>query len=372
MTPGSVIAISTKTDVLNATFQTRQRAGRCFAFDPTQTMTLPHGVERVGWSPLLSSGTWEHAVLNADAMVGASTGGVTTEGSHWLERAGALLATFFHAAALGDLPMSMVLSSVNRRQADEFLELLARHDANLALDLLTGICATDMREQSGIWSTASGVLAAYRTDAALASTEPPPIDWDHFLRVPTTLYVTSPSDHQHHLAPVIAGLLRDLRSYCYARAREVDANTQGNVLLVLDELANIAPLHDLPALISEGASQGILTLASLQDLSQARARWGIAGEGFLSLFGAKIILGGIGDRKTLENLSVLAGDRYVATNSATKRRHLMRWVNGGTQHSMIREPRLAPSEIANPAAHRATTIIGARVSQCNLTPYYKG
>ena len=48
-------------------------------------------------------------------------------------------------------------------------------------------------------------------------------------------------------------------------------------LLALDEVANIAPIPDLPAMVSEGAGQGLLVLACLQDLSQARVRWGRGG-----------------------------------------------------------------------------------------------
>jgi hypothetical protein len=42
-------------------------------------------------------------------------------------------------------------------------------------------------------------------------------------------------------------------------------------------------------------------------------RWGTAAEGFLSLFGTTVVLGGIGDVKTLEALSALAGQEEVST-----------------------------------------------------------
>ena len=80
---------------------------------------------------------------------------------------------------------------------------------------------------------------------------------------------------------------------------------------MLDELANIAPLHDLPTLIAEGGSQGVVTLACLQDLAQARARWDREADGFLSLFGTKLVFPGIGDTRTLEAVSLLAGEHEV-------------------------------------------------------------
>jgi type IV secretory pathway TraG/TraD family ATPase VirD4 len=43
---------------------------------------------------------------------------------------------------------------------------------------------------------------------------------------------------------------------------------------MLDEVANIAPLGDLPDMLSEGGGQGLQIVACLQDVAQARARWG--------------------------------------------------------------------------------------------------
>jgi hypothetical protein len=62
--------------------------------------------------------------------------------------------------------------------------------------------------------------------------------------------------------------------------------------LALDELANVAPLPRLASIVSEGGGQGVLTMACLQDLSQARSRWGTSAEGFLSLFPTTVVLPG--------------------------------------------------------------------------------
>ncbi len=177
---------------------------------------------------------------------------------------------------------------------------------------------TDPRELSGIFSTASSVLAAYRTDGALENAERPSLDFDAFLTGTDSCYILGTGEQQRHLAPLIAGLIGDVRHAAYARSSQ---GHHGRALLVLDELANIAPLDDLPALVSEGASQGVVTLACLQDLSQARSRWGPAADGFLSLFGTKVVLPGVGDRRTLEAISLLAGDHDVVTYSTTGRRH---------------------------------------------------
>ncbi len=116
--------------------------------------------------------------------------------------------------------------------------------------------------------------------------------------------------HQHQFAPLVVGNIGDVRDAAYARAR--DELSGPPTLLALDEVANIAPIPDLPAMVSEGASQGLLVLACLQDLSQARIRWGQAADGFLSLFGTTVVLRGIADTSTLRDISALAGDHEVA------------------------------------------------------------
>jgi hypothetical protein len=56
-------------------------------------------------------------------------------------------------------------------------------------------------------------------------------------------------------------------------------------------------------------------LACLQDLSQARSRWGSAADGFLTLFGTTAVFPGIADVATLRDLSALAGEHEVASTT---------------------------------------------------------
>jgi type IV secretory pathway TraG/TraD family ATPase VirD4 len=273
----------------------------------------------------------------------------------------------FHGAALGGLEMSEVCAAVDRREPEALQAVLAEGGSSVAIDVLTGILETDAREQSGIWSTASGVLRAYRTVAARASAVGEPLPVEELAAGRGTLFVVAGTDQQEHVAPVIAGLVRDLRSAVYEHHRREPYGPP--LLLVLDELAHIAPLHDLPALVAEGASQGLLTLACLQDLSQARRRWGQAAEGFFSLFGTKIVLGGVGDRGTLETLSMLAGEREVAVRSSTRSasyfgrgRPLQR------SRTTRREPRLSPADAAAPGPGTAWCVTGTTIGRVALRP----
>jgi type IV secretory pathway TraG/TraD family ATPase VirD4 len=316
--PGAVVSTSTKPDVLLTTAPARSAAGWTMLYDPSGTIDPPPGVTRIGWSPVNAGREWDGAMLTADSMVRAARGTRGPGGSgdeHWAERAASLLAPLLHAAALHGEPMATVLHWVDRHQGAEALAILADRSDEFgpATDVLAGILSTDSREQSGIWSTTSGVLGAYRSSAALASTEPPFLDAKAFCANANTLYICATGRHQQLLAPMVVGLLVDVRDAAYRRAR--DGSASPPVLAALDEVANIAPIPDLPAMVSEGAGQGLLTLACLQDLSQARSRWGREADAFPSLFGATVVLGGVADMPTLEALSALGGDHEVATRT---------------------------------------------------------
>jgi type IV secretion system protein VirD4 len=349
---GPVVSTSTKPDVMLATAPSRCREGWAFLYDPSGEIECPAGVERIGWSPLTTAASWDAAVQTAYAMVGASrlSGGSLAPSAaeqHWSERASALLSPILHAAAIEELPMRTVLRWIDRHDGATPLQILnsAIGEDATATDLLAGIVATDAREQSGIWSTASGVLSAYRSDAAMASTMAPPLDLAAFCSGTNTMYICSTGRRQALFAPLVVASIGDVRDATYLRDR--DGPTMPPTLFALDEVANIAPIPDLPSMISEGAGQGLLVLACLQDLSQARARWGTAADGFLSLFGATVVLPGIADTATLRDLSALGGDHHVATMTVGRSVGALGRINPSTSVGTIRLPRYPVDAIAH-------------------------
>jgi type IV secretion system protein VirD4 len=371
----AVLVTSTKPDVLRATASARRLLGRCLLFDPSGSVTPPPGVEPVGWSPLDSAVRFDEALLVSKAMTGAARpGSERTEAAHWTERAAILIACLLHAAALEGEPMTTVLSHLDRHDAGRALAALDAHGAERPFGNLTGIVATDAREQSGIWSTASSVLAAYQSTAALGTALRPSIDARATVEGGDAVYVVAPSDSQRHAAALVAGLVHDLRRAAYERAASTPgaAPSPQRLLLVLDEVANIAPLEELPHLAAEGAGQGVLTLACLQDLSQARARWGPIADGFFSLFGTKVVLPGVADVRTLQAISLLAGERDVLRLGVSRQIGGSRRSRRAHTRSLSwqREPLLDPSAIGRGRAHEAITLIGTQPARVLLAPYH--
>ena len=239
------------------------------------------------------------------------------------------MAPLLHAAALRGESLGRLASRVDQRRVDDVAgELRERYgEDHPAPSLLAGVLAIEERERSAIWSTASGLFAGVRTEAARSSAREAPLDIDAFLAGPHQLHVVAPSRYQAVTVPLIVGLIDELVHATYDRHGE-----GARLLLALDELANVAPLPRLSGIVSEGGGQGVLTLACLQDLSQARSRWGPTADGFLSLFPSTLVLAGIADRATLELLARLAGRSLVPSNTIQRdergrlRGHGAQWV----------------------------------------------
>jgi type IV secretory pathway TraG/TraD family ATPase VirD4 len=78
--------------------------------------------------------------------------------------------------------------------------------------------------------------------------------------------------------------------------------------VLLDEAANIAPLRDLPAHLSQAAAHGVRIATVWQSYGQIRHRYGTAADGILANSDAKLFLGPIADGETRELLADLASE----------------------------------------------------------------
>jgi type IV secretion system protein VirD4 len=382
-TRGPVLSTSTKPDVMDATRRARKDLGDVWLFDPSGAETeLPEGVRELRWSPVAAAATWDQALVMARAMTACTrVGKGTTNESHWTERAAALLAPLLYAAYLTDQPIEEVLRSTLRQDMTTALEILAAHGHEIAADVLIGIERTDARERSSIFSATAGVLAAYNADATRATATDPNFDPEQFARSTDTIYVMAPEHKQAQSAPLIVGLLEQIRHATYQHAAEQQQHPQPyptpRMLWALDEVANIAPIHDLPALVSQAGGQNLQVLVGLQDLSQARTRWGdAAADGFMSLFQTRLVLNGIADSRTLESISLAVGeyDRELVT-ATIGMSESDEWLSPkghseSINHQTHRQRTLTPGEIAQLPDGHGLLLRGAAWGLIQLTPWY--
>jgi len=376
---GALVSASTKPDVMEATLAARSEVGQAWLFDPSGTETVPEGVRRLSWSPVAAAATWDGALVVARAMTAATrTGAGTTNENHWSERAQALLAPLLYAANLTGRPIGEVLKWVLMHDVAPAVEALGDGDAEFAAPVLIGIQRTDARERSSIFSATAGVLSAYNSDAVRASAANPNFDPARFAASTDTIYITSAEEYQALSAPLIVGALEQIRHAVYRRTRRTD-DPGPPMLWALDEIANIAPIRDLPALISQAGGQRLQVVAGLQDFSQARERWGdAAADGFMSLFQTKLILNGIGDSKTLESVSLALGeyDRKTVASSVGLSEPQDWWFPTDTHNESVnyqtqRQRVLTPGEIARLPNRQALLLQGMDWRLLQLTKWYE-
>ncbi|HUY61769.1 MAG TPA: type IV secretory system conjugative DNA transfer family protein [Candidatus Dormibacteraeota bacterium] len=361
---GPVLVTSTRRDVLDATAAWRGRAGVPWVFDPLQVVTpLPPGTHRLVWSPLRGGRDWDVARRRAAALA-VDTGRGVTDATHWRTRATQLLAVCLHAAACGDRSMATVCAWVHAQRAEPAQALATAPQAQAVLQ---GLLRTPDRERGSIWSAAQGVLAPFDTAAVCAAADAVPVvpfDPVDFLAGPHTVYVVVPSDAPTDGAPLVVGLVEEVRDAARAWSDAAGA-LPTPWLLALDEVATICPLPGLPRLLAEGGGRNIATLVALQDLRQAADRWGPAtAQSFLTLAGAKVILPGLADAETLAALETLVGRTFVpqTTASTSRTRHPGRWRADTTQstaHGWVEQPILPASTWRTGLPGTAWALVGA-------------
>jgi type IV secretory pathway TraG/TraD family ATPase VirD4 len=356
--PGPVVCSSTKFDIARNTAMARSRTGTVWHYDPTGAPPPP-GFKELRWSPIADCKDWNTALEIARYMVAAAdsnahaAGRTSSESANFFqERSADLIACVMHYAALTGKDMGFVVSRISAGMlAEEFkpmYEELERLGSEEAYRKLYGIVWANDRSRSDVFQTADVALRGYQGKALRSATE---VNFDPFVFVmgepffPSdmyaqllpgnsvidqvtapprilgrydTVYITVPADKQRLYAPLVIGLLSAIKRAVYTlhelEERTDHVEVHQPVTFVLDEMYG-SPLPDLTALLSEGGGQGLIMCGALQDLSQAHARWGEAGKGFLTLWQNVLVLPGIRDKDTLELLSLLIGDydhTYIA------------------------------------------------------------
>ncbi|MPZ29327.1 MAG: TraM recognition domain-containing protein, partial [Micromonosporaceae bacterium] len=271
--------------------------------------------------------------------------------------------------------------------ADLILEWAADRgdaDADLARMVLGGVQRAADQERQSIWSATADVIDVYTTSQALDSCERSNWEPHQFTASADTVYVAAPAEHQAAVAPLVVALIEAVRDAQYQRHRAAalaEIPHGKPVSLVLDEVANVAPIASLPALVSEAGGQGLHTIAAVQDLSQVRGRWGAdIADGFLSLFQHLVVLPGIRDTKTLEALSVICGEwdrpQTSTTRTRTKSREPFRVRSQSistaatTNWSTTRQRQLPPGEIYGMPDGQALYLSGSGWRHITLAPHF--
>jgi type IV secretory pathway TraG/TraD family ATPase VirD4 len=346
---GPLVTATTKQDLLQLTGNrrlaiARPEGGSVYLYAPTLTEPLA-GLQPARWSPLQGCADPTLCKTRVDALLKSSGAGKgVTDGPYWVTNAGLLLRGYFHAAALSDQDMKVVLGWLADQDLEDPAHLIGRSASpasrQWAHDLL-GMRKVTERTRGIFFSQARVALEAFDLPAVLENSLNPDFHIDQFLRTASTLYVVSPTRHQELVAPLISALIEAIKDRAYELWQR-DELQGGRLLLQLDELANIAPLPSLESIVTQGADQGVLVSLAVQSIVQLTGRYGQeTAESVISSARAKVIFGGLGESEQLDRLAKLLGERELRRQSHSRdgQGHI-------TEHtSSVREPRVSAGEL---------------------------
>ena len=338
----AAIVISVKDDLVSDTIAWRSRLdGTHWVFDPVNTMgsittddlgelggdelrraQLRSKVVKAGWTPLSTSGTWQGALSTAFDLTRAGSsadGAADGDNKFFYESAESLIACYLYAAANSGGTMRTVLqwiASHTNEHVEAILEELPSIDA---LAFFRGVWKDDRKTLSNIFSTARLLVSAYLDPAVAASAERDDITTEGFFNGQrNTLYLVAPAANQDRLRVVFNMVVKQFVDAAYARVMATGRPLDTPLLIVIDELANIAPIPNLGQIASTAASQGIQLVSIVQDLAQLHTRYGANDANtIINNHRALLLLTGVKDPTTLEHASKLLGnidDTHTSTS----------------------------------------------------------
>lgn len=328
---GPAVVTSTKGELLALTAAHRQRRGPVYVYDPAGEIADRHA--SVSWSPLVGCDDLDRAWMVAAWLCAGLQQGTSrgdNDWAHWAESGKLLIAPLLFAAASTGLTVVDVhtwIHGFDLMSPSGLLDEIAHDpdhrgadDAARALTMIASIDQRPERERGTVFSTVMRIFNVFNERAVAASAETSRFEPRSFLERGGTLYLCTPRLAPERIASLFVGILMTVVTEAYAVA---EASPHGRLPadlgLFLDELANVVPIEDLPALASQGAGRGVLLLSIVQDLSQLRARYGPdRAHSILNNHPAKLILPGISDPETVDLLSRLVG-RHAVTDVQVSR-----------------------------------------------------
>ncbi|MCZ1012276.1 type IV secretory system conjugative DNA transfer family protein [Streptomyces lydicus] len=320
--PGSVLATSSKTDVLYATAKSREQYGPVMVLDPTGLSNWPLQLQ---WSVVDGCEDFTVARKRAETLTGTTKSDEGTKnGGYFVMNAQMLMTCWLHAAALDGLSGMDILRWATSPTERQPVDILAAHDQPNLARALAAQHAAAPEERSASWRTAEqSILALYDQKVARifgqSARHEDNFSITKWLTEGGTVFLIGEEDEGSSLAPIMAAFSRAILDTAKViAARMPNGRLDPPLALLGDELANVAPLPQIPSLMSVSGSQNIFMVAVLQNLAQAHERWGELG--VRKMFAAatiKVILGGVSDETELKTYSQLAGEFEEDTESVS-------------------------------------------------------
>ena len=308
---GSIIATSTKEELVRLTAHRRVARGPVWVFAPLDrdwSWIRELGLEPATWNPIESVSDCGSAAELADHF---TVDGKRGSSAHWYLSASNLITALAVFTRERDGDMASVLTHLSRTAQTEYIGLCRVLADPRAGDLLLAHALTPDREAGSIASTARSCLGLWVDEricnATAASANE--LDFDRLLAESGTLYLVAPAEEAERCRPLFSALIATALRIATLRARELGGVLNPRLLLALDEAANFARIPRLAGYASSGPGQGIQLLLCFHDLAQVEAGYGR--EEARTIWNncrARLLLPGQADLSTLEQFSRAIGN----------------------------------------------------------------
>lgn len=349
---GPVVALSVKRDLYDATAAARAGRGQLAVFDPGGVTGLP----TARWTPLRDVTTTSGALRAGRALAQAIPRNGVTGGDFWASHGETLTSAYMCLAGLSQLlpaehgrerePLTIgrlaswafmhvgitdpTVHELVRLGLDDDRPLEVRLLAKDAMTKLMAFEGEDPRIRASIYATARLAFEAWTEPSVAhsASLDPRAAYWSDEIwdRTPryvdlewlmagpegraNTLYLTAPATEFARLAPVLGGLLGDLREQIHAW--DIAGRRLSKPLLIVIDEAGQLELQWLPEEVSTIAGLGGMFVTGWQSRSQINHRYGTLADAVLGGHRSKVIFNGTDDPSTLDYLARVAGTEHVA------------------------------------------------------------
>ncbi|MFI0241880.1 hypothetical protein [Streptomyces sp. NPDC016845] len=276
---GPALVITSAAKVWQETKDARAKLGPVLLYDPTHRCDTP---ARMHWNPAAGCKDRSTATTRAAALL-APIRPTARLDSALAETAETLLRSYLHAAAVDGKPFRHVHRWAQGNQIQDAVRILRTNPkaaGGSAGELEAALTSHPERRDMAQELTARALSALFtihvresctpnRTDA---------LTLDSFVDEGGTLYVVGEPIEDPKANPGAMPLLTALASSVVEHGRRMaDRSPAGRLdppmTLVLDDVAAVAPLPQLPELLAAGAGRGLPTLALLRSREQGRSRW---------------------------------------------------------------------------------------------------
>ncbi|MGW0875926.1 type IV secretory system conjugative DNA transfer family protein [Streptomyces sp. NPDC002740] len=257
----------------------RAKLGPIHLYDPGHLCDTP---ARLHWSPTTGCEDKQTAASRAAALL-APVRPASRLDQAVSDTAETLLRSYLHAAAIDGRTIRHVhrwSQGTGIQEAVRTLRTNPKAAPGAAGELEAALTAHPERRDIAqeLTSRALSALSTVNIREACTPNRTDALALDSFVDEGGTLYVLGESIEDPRTSPGAMPLLTALVSSVVERGRRMAERSSSGRLdppmsLVLDDVAAVAPIPQLPDLLATGTDRGLPTLALLRSREQAKARW---------------------------------------------------------------------------------------------------